>query len=65
MRDNAPTPYRCRMGSLLLAHLPSPAQNDKHLNHAHGPGGRAVCDTRVSALQPSWLTEAPSTKYWD
>ena len=30
MRDSAPTPYRCRMGSLLLAHLPSPAQNDQH-----------------------------------
>ena len=24
-RERAPTPYRCRMGSLLLAHLPSPA----------------------------------------
>ncbi len=34
-RESAPTPYRCRIGSLLLAHLPSPAP-------AHLPSERST-----------------------
>lgn len=38
-RDRAPTPYRCRMGSLLLAHLPSPAQNSPPLERTEQQQG--------------------------